>query len=73
MLMFVFLYSPIFYYFIQGVGPLADQAQTERAGLAINLTLLLQCSDLCTLGMGVILWGESPMYVNPVNMSFMLA
>ena len=24
---------------------------------------------LCTPGMGVILWGESPLYVNPVNKS----
>ena len=24
-------------------------------------------SDLCTPGMGVNLWGESPLYVNPVN------
>jgi len=22
---------------------------------------------LCTPGMGVILWGESPLYMNPVN------
>jgi len=25
-------------------------------------------SDLCTPGMGVSLWGVSPLYVNPVNM-----
>ncbi len=25
------------------------------------------CSALCTPGMGVNLWGESPLYVNPVN------
>jgi len=24
-------------------------------------------SDLCTPGMGVILWGASPLYVNPVT------
>jgi len=24
-------------------------------------------SDLCTPGTGVNLWGESPLYVNPVN------
>ena len=25
------------------------------------------CTPLCTPGMGVNLWGESPLYVNPVN------
>jgi hypothetical protein len=29
-------------------------------------------SDLCTPGMGVNLWGESPLYVNPVNVFNML-
>ena len=27
---------------------------------------LSECSDLCTPGMGVILWGASPLYVNPL-------
>jgi hypothetical protein len=26
--------------------------------------------DLCTPGMGVNLWGESPLYVNPLNLDF---
>jgi len=26
------------------------------------------CTQLCTPGMGVSLWGVSPLYVNPVNM-----
>jgi hypothetical protein len=26
-----------------------------------------ECDDLCTPGMCVNLWGESPLYVNPVN------
>jgi hypothetical protein len=25
------------------------------------------CNAVCTPGMGVNLWGESPLYVNPVN------
>ena len=29
--------------------------------------LRIQCMVLCTPGMGVILWGASPLYVNPVN------
>jgi hypothetical protein len=29
--------------------------------------IAVQCSALCTPGMGVNLWGESPLYVNPVN------
>jgi len=28
---------------------------------------------MCTPGMGVNLWGESPLYVNPVNMLKILA
>ena len=28
------------------------------------------CKGLCTPGMGVNLWGESPLYVSPVNMNF---
>ncbi len=27
----------------------------------------IRCIKLCTPGMGVNLWGESPLYVNPVN------
>jgi len=35
--------------------------QAQRSGLAVRWT------ELCTPGMGVNLWGESPLYVNPVN------
>jgi hypothetical protein len=40
-------------------------AQSDE-GAAGNIS----CSNLCTPGMGVNLWGESPLYVNPVNMFF---
>ncbi len=33
----------------------------ERSGIVVR------CSALCTPGMGVNLWGESPLYVSPVN------
>ena len=33
----------------------------ERSGIPVR------CIHLCTPGMGVNLWGESPLYVNPVN------
>jgi len=36
-----------------------DRAERARRGSAR--------SQLCTLGMGVNLWGESPLYVNPVK------
>ena len=32
-----------------------------RSGMAVK------CTHLCTPGMGVNLWGVSPLYVNPVN------
>jgi len=35
----------------------ADQKEGTRAGLTVKL------SDLCTPGIGVILWGASPLYV----------
>ena len=31
------------------------------------LPLPVWCTSLCTPGMGVNLWGVSPLYVNPVN------
>jgi len=30
-------------------------------------TMAVALNALCTPGMGVILWGVSPLYVNPVN------
>ena len=32
------------------------------------LPLPVWCTSLCTPGMGVNLWGESPLYVNPAKM-----
>ena len=29
----------------------------------------VRCMPVCTLGMGVSLWGVSPLYVNPVSVS----
>jgi len=29
--------------------------------------MAVKCTRLCTPGMGVNLWGVSPLYVNPVN------
>ena len=33
----------------------------------IGRSVAIGCIDLCTPGTGVNLWGESPLYLNPVN------
>jgi hypothetical protein len=37
--------------------------------VAVNIPLhsFIECKRWCTPGMGVNLWGESPLYMNPVN------
>ena len=40
--------------------------QHELSGLHSRPALAVYWSDRCTPGMGVNLWGESPLYVDPV-------
>ena len=39
----------------------------EHCGIGVR------CSALCTSGMGVNLWGASPLYVNPASVNFTFA
>ncbi len=38
----------------------------EDNDLASCLIILIECRGWCKPGMGVNLWGESPLYMNPV-------
>ncbi len=43
------------------------QAQLEAGARNDRTMEAVACTPWCTPGMGVNLWGESPLYVNPVN------
>jgi len=45
---------------------LTTKLRGEQAGC-----LIFRWSTLCTPGMGVNLWGESPLYVNPANVKIL--
>ena len=63
--------SPIFRVFQQYLPEGDINATHHRQQKAERGTsgafLLSECMRLCTPGMGVNLWGESPLYVNPVD------
>ena len=46
---------------------LSSPAAERSEGTKTLRVFAVRCSVLCTPGMGVSLWGVSPLYVNPVN------
>jgi hypothetical protein len=45
----------------------SDVPAARRDIAELSRSEAIGSNDLCTPGMGVNLWGESPLYVNPVN------